>query len=102
MTIAVIFISQLVKPFPEIYPKVADKISKLAMEQQGYIDEQSSRDENGFGVSVSFWETIDDAAKWKENSIHQNIQERGKNEWYEWYRVEIAEVTRSYQHTLTN
>jgi len=99
MTIAVIFISQLVKPLPEIYPKVATKISKLAMEQPGYVDEQSSRDENGFGVSVSFWETVEDAKNWKENAIHKNIQERGKNEWYEWYRVEVAEVQRSYEHS---
>ena len=100
MTIAVIFISQLVTPLPEIYPKVAAKISKLAMEQSGYVDEQSSRDENGFGVSVSYWETAEDAKNWKENAIHKNIQERGKNEWYEWYRVDVAKVERSYEHKL--
>jgi len=98
MPVAVIFTSQLVSPKPEVYAKVAAKISQLASEQPGYIAEHSCRDEQGYGVSVSYWETEEDALKWKEHPVHKGTQERGRNEWYAWYQVDVANIQRSYKH----
>jgi heme-degrading monooxygenase HmoA len=98
--IAVIFISQL-KEGDELrtrYGKLARKISELAMQQPGYIHEESSRSPDGFGVSVSYWKDTESALAWKANPTHEAAQRAGKEQFYEWYQVRIANVSREYGH----
>lgn len=78
------------------YGVMAERMQELAREQPGYLGFESARDENGFGVSVSYW--VDDAAAraWKEVHEHVIAQQRGKDTWYADYRVRVATVSRAY------
>ena len=60
--IAVIFCAQRTKDDDEAYEAAANVMSNLAAQQSGYLGQDSSRSEDGLGITVSYWES-DDAAQ---------------------------------------
>ncbi|MET1258704.1 antibiotic biosynthesis monooxygenase [Flagellimonas sp. DF-77] len=76
------------------YPEMADAMEKLARTQKGFLGFESARD--GFGIAISYWESLDDIAKWKANTAHLKAQENGRSQWYSWYKVRICKVEREY------
>jgi heme-degrading monooxygenase HmoA len=47
-------------------------------------------------IAISYWKSMDDIKKWKQNSEHLLAQKLGKEKWYEAYSVEIVEILSSY------
>ncbi len=47
-------------------------------------------------ITVSYWKSLEDIARWKADTEHQIAQQTGKNTWYRDYRVRIAKVERDY------
>lgn len=92
---AVIFTSQK-KTNSEDYNKMALQIEKLSSQQEGFIGIQSVRGDDGFGITVSYWKTLEDIAKWKSHSDHQDAQQKGKSIWYSGYEVRICKVEQQY------
>jgi len=81
------------------YSLMAAKMVELASKQKGYLGVESARDSN-LGITVSYWETIEDIVAWKANAAHQVAQERGKKEWYSRFAVRICKVERDYQFEI--
>ncbi|GAB3763631.1 heme-degrading monooxygenase HmoA [Nocardioides ginsengisegetis] len=78
------------------YAHMADRMDALAARQPGYLGIESAREPDGFGITVSYWASEDDARAWKQVAEHLVAQERGQHVWYAAYRVRIATVTRDY------
>lgn len=57
---------------------------------------RSARGDDRFGLTVSYWETEDDARAWKQVAEHLAAQRSGQATWYERYQVRIASVSREY------
>lgn len=78
------------------YGAMADKMVALAATQPGYIGIETTRDETGLGITVSYW--ADEAAvkAWKSASEHMLAQKLGKERWYEHYILRVARVERAY------
>ena len=77
------------------YAEMATAMEELAKKQPGYLGFESSRD--GLGISVSYWESLEDIARWKSNADHLFAQKRGIKDWYSWYKVRICLVEREYE-----
>ena len=73
--------------------KMAESIESLAKKQYGYFGFESARNE--LGITISYWETIEDIKNWKANLDH--LEAKGKNKWYSWYKVRICKVEREYE-----
>lgn len=78
----------------EDYYKMAKKIESLAKSQKGFLGIDSARNE--VGITVSYWESLEDIKNWKLNSEHLFAQKFGKQKWYSWYNVRICRVEREY------
>ncbi len=65
-------------------------------EQPGYLGAESARGADGFGITVSYWESLLAIAAWQANVEHLVAQQLGKQIWYDDYQVRIAKVERSY------
>ena len=78
------------------YGRMADRMVELAAEQPGYLGVESVRGADGFGITVSYWHSLDDIAAWKSQAEHRIAQETGKAQWYLHYEVRIARVERAY------
>jgi len=88
------FIS-LLNPGAVGYVEAADKMIKAVEEEDGFIAAYSARNEGGVGITLSYWSSVESIAQWKANKAHKVIQTRGKNEWYDWYQLQVCEIVRS-------
>lgn len=77
------------------YALTNDELIAQAELIDGYIGEESARNE--FGVSVSYWKDEASIARWKTNVSHLLAQEKGRVQWYERYRLRVCRVDRDYE-----
>ena len=92
---AVIF-SSIRRPETNGHEAMAEKMTNLASQQPGFLGAESTRDKDGFGITVSYWSSIEAITHWKANAEHLVAQKLGKTAWYEHYELRIAKVERSY------
>ncbi len=78
------------------YGAMADKMVAMAAQQPGYIGIESTRDETGFGITVSYWQDEEALRNWKQVSEHLLAQKLGKERWYRHYTLRVAKVERAY------
>jgi heme-degrading monooxygenase HmoA len=77
------------------YGKMAEKMVELATQQEGFLGVDSARDE-GLGITVSYWESLEAINKWKDHSLHRVAQEKGKTVWYQNYSLRVCKVEREH------
>ena len=82
------------------YSETADRMVELAAEQNGYLGIESVRGSDGFGITVSYWQSEEHILAWKRNAEHSLARERGRNEWYEHFELRVALVERAYGSSL--
>ena len=78
------------------YQNVANRMVELASAQPGFLGLESARNEDGFGITVSYWTSEEAIAAWKEQAEHAIAQETGRRVWYSEYQLRIAKVERAY------
>jgi len=76
------------------YGKMAEALEQLASTQPGFLGIESARD--GLGITVSYWESLDSIAAWRANARHLAAQQKGRDVWYEQFKVRICRVERDY------
>jgi heme-degrading monooxygenase HmoA len=89
---AVIFASQRTEG-DQGYGKMAEKMVELASKQDGFLGVESARD-GGLGITVSYWESLEAIKNWKDHSLHQVAQEKGKTIWYQNFSLRVCKVER--------
>jgi len=95
---AVIFVSQR-RDGDHGYGETAARMVELAAQQDGYLGIASSRDGNGFGITVSYWRDLEAIKQWREQVEHQAARERGRRDWYQSMQLQIAKIERAYDFT---
>ena len=78
------------------YGQMAARMAELAAKQPGFLGIESTRDAEGFGITVSYWSSEDSIAAWKQHLDHKPAQEAGKKVWYADYQLRVAKVERAY------
>jgi heme-degrading monooxygenase HmoA len=76
------------------YGQMAQEMVELVSKQKGFLGAESVRDQDGFGITVSYWDSLEAIKNWKENLRHQVAQERGKKEWYKRFKTRVCKVER--------
>lgn len=76
------------------YTEMADRMVELACQQEGFLGVESARNE--IGITVSYWRDLESIRRWKEHMEHSVAREKGRNEWYQSFKVRIAKVERDY------
>jgi heme-degrading monooxygenase HmoA len=77
----------------EGYAQMAARMRDLAQAQPGFLGFESARGD--LGISVSYWESLEAIAAWKNHPEHRGAQGRA-GEWYRSYRVRVCRVEREY------
>ncbi len=93
---AVIFASLRTAGDDEGYAHMAERMAELAADQPGFLGIETTRGAEGFGITVSYWTSLEAIAAWKAHAEHRVAQETGKARWYEHYELRIARVERAY------
>ncbi|MCL6262582.1 antibiotic biosynthesis monooxygenase [Craterilacuibacter sp. RT1T] len=95
---AVIFASQR-SDVADAYAEMADAMVALAAEQLGFLGVESVRGDDGFGITVSYWESEEAIAAWKAEGRHRQAQAEGFARWYDGLFTRVACVKRDYAWT---
>lgn len=91
---AVIFRAEIADADEE-YSGTASRLRDLALSEYGCV-EFTSCTEGQREIAISYWETLEQISRWKQNALHRDAQEKGRSRWYRSYTVEVVELLRSY------
>ncbi|HEX8287299.1 MAG TPA: antibiotic biosynthesis monooxygenase [Pyrinomonadaceae bacterium] len=78
----------------EGYAQMNARMFALAQQQKGYIGIESARGE--IGLSVTYWETLEDIDNWKNHADHLLAQEKGYSTWYQAFATRVCRVERDH------
>ncbi len=62
----------------------------------GFIDVASYQAPDGEHLTVVRWQDLETLRAWTDDTRHLIAQRLGREQWYEYFKVEVAEVARSY------
>lgn len=69
------------------YAADSARMMQLAKAHKGFISYRRYESEDGESVSISEWESAEDARAWWRHPEHAAVQARGRAEYYESYTV---------------
>ena len=92
---AVIFTSQASQVDTAGYARTAQHMLELTERQPGYLGIEETRDEDGVGITVSYWESLAAIEAWKKQADHLDAQRLGRERWYNAFRLRITRVERA-------
>lgn len=92
----VVFTSQRRDDQDPTYAATAERMVQLAERVPGFLGIESARDSDGFGITVSYWDSEAAIAAWRGDQEHLAAQQAGKKLWYEEFRMRVARVERAY------
>jgi len=72
-------------------------MDELAAKQPGFLGLEHARNSDGFGITVSYWDSLEAIRNWKDVPAHAAVQARGKKVFYERYEVRVCTVERGYK-----
>ncbi len=98
---AVVFSSQRTGDDADGYGKMADRMWELAAQQTGYLGVEMVHSDDGFGMTVSYWASLDAIRNWREQAEHKIAQAQGREKWYEKYKLRISLVETEYSFERT-
>lgn len=77
------------------YSQMSEKMVEMVKNSPGYLGHESVRNE--IGITVSYWRNLEDIKNWKNNNSHMIAQKKGKEKWYDCYKVRICKVESDYE-----
>lgn len=89
----VLFRSRLVDD-PAGYGEMAQEMVNLARTMPGFVDVKAFTAEDGERLTVVWWEDEETLRGWRENVRHRVAQRVGREKWYQYYKLEVAELVR--------
>ncbi len=87
---AVIFESQLAGDCD--YDTTASAMVALAQTQPGFLSVSSARSADGFGITISYWSSLEAVRAFRALADHRAAQALGRSRFYIRYRLCVAEV----------
>jgi heme-degrading monooxygenase HmoA len=93
---AVIFTSLRTGDDAEAYDRTSREMVTLAEKQPGFLGVESARGEDGAGITVSYWESVEAISAWRDDVEHRAAQRLGRERWYRSYDLRIARVERAH------
>lgn len=89
---AVIFASQRTEGDADAYAATAARMVELARAQAGFLGMESARGADGFGITVSYWSSLEAIAAWRQDAEHVAAQRLGRERWYRGYTLRVSRV----------
>jgi len=96
--LVVLFRSKLV-PEPEGYADMAQEMEDLAKTMPGFVDVKAFKADDGERLTLVWWEDEETLAAWRNHARHLVAQRAGREQWYQYYKIEVAKVRRANNFT---
>jgi heme-degrading monooxygenase HmoA len=77
------------------YSEMAEEMETLARQMPGFVDVKAFKADDGERLTVVWWKDEETLRGWREQLRHRFAQRLGREKWYEYYKLEVAEVVRA-------
>jgi heme-degrading monooxygenase HmoA len=91
----IVFRSKLTAAAGDDYNQTSDAIFAHAKMQPGFIDLKSYTAEDGERLTIVWWENAETLEQWRRDLKHMAAKRTGRERWYEYYKMDVAEVVRT-------
>jgi heme-degrading monooxygenase HmoA len=92
--VVILFRSRLTSAAGADYVALDAELSELVKAQDGFLDVKSYSAADGERLTIVWWRDQESLAKWKALPRHAEAQRAGRQHWYQYYKMEVAEVVR--------
>lgn len=100
--LAVLFTNRRAPGHDDAYDTTAGRMVELAQTIDGFLGIESVRDADQTGITISYWRDHEAIETWRTHPEHLDAQAAGRREWYAWYELRIAEVTRASSYEASD
>ncbi len=91
---AVIF-RATIRQLDSAYSDMASQLRQLALDQYGCL-EFTAVTEGEQEIAISYWSDLEQIKRWKQDPLHLQAQQLGKQQWYRDYQVQVVELVKEY------
>ena len=78
------------------YGAMAERMDALCRASEGFLGLDAARGPDGTGITVCYWRSEADIARWKADVEHREAQRLGHARFYDDFELRIARVERAY------
>lgn len=78
------------------YTEMAKKMIENVKMQDGFLGVESARGNDGVGITVSYWKSLESINVWKNDKDHKAARNLGRTKWYDSFTVRICKIEREY------
>lgn len=92
--IVILFRSKLTTLAGDDYAALHAELERRVKNNPGFVTAKAFSAPDGERLTVVWWRDRESLLKWQEDLRHQEAKNTGRRLWYEYYRMELAEVFR--------
>ena len=90
----ILFRSKLTETAGDDYAQMAAEMDAHARTFDGFVDVKAFAAEDGERLTVVWWRDEASLRVWATDARHRVAQQTGRQKWYEYYKMDIAEIVR--------
>jgi heme-degrading monooxygenase HmoA len=98
----IIFRSKLTAAAGADYEETSEEIFAHAQKQPGFIEMRNYKAEDGERLTIVWWENAETLEQWRRDMKHVAAKRTGRERWYEYYKMDVAEITRTSNFDRAN
>jgi heme-degrading monooxygenase HmoA len=92
--IVILFRSKLTSAAGVDYAQTSEALESYVKTKPGFIAVKSFTAEDGERLTIVWWKDRETLEQWRTDSRHMEAKSTGRERWYEYYKMEVAEVFR--------
>jgi heme-degrading monooxygenase HmoA len=93
--VVILFRSRLTSQAGQDYQDLDAELEHLVLAQPGYLSHKGYQAADGERLTLVWFRDQESLRAWKMQPRHLEAQRRGRERWYEFYEMDVAEVIRS-------
>lgn len=93
--LVILFRSKLTAAAGDDYGKMAQAMAAHARTFKGFVDMKAFKADDGERLTMVWWEDEETLRAWATDAKHRAAQALGREKWYEYYKIEVAQVIRT-------
>jgi len=90
----ILFRSRLTPAAGDDYGAMAAQMDAHVRTFPGFVDAKFYTADDGERLTVVWWQDAETLAAWAGDVRHRAAQNEGREKWYEYYRMDVAEIVR--------
>ena len=81
----------------ESLARLGERMFVLASSMPGFVSYKDFAAQDGESVSIVEFESLETLAAWREHPEHKEAQQRGREEFFSEYRIQVCTPVRDYR-----